>query len=544
MAGTRSHIEVAAPAGGAVDSQSGREFLQERLGIFGLCNCLLSFGFIPLRIAGEIWLDPNQTILGLLAGPSMIVHLLASVSTGVIWLITQRITMSSGILQMLDAAVMVGAGTLYAAMGGMLTGGGSLIVNEPRVAMFTATLAVSQTVIFRAVAVPSPPRRTAILTSVSVMPLIAADVITLRGIAPGSASAVAPIFATAWAVLTVITCTVTSSVIYGLRREAQRGKRLGQYTLDEKIGEGAMGVVYRASHAMLRRPTAIKLLAAGRSGAVDLQRFEREVQLTATLTHPNTVAIYDYGRTPDGALYYAMEFLDGINLEDLVRRYGPQPAGRVIHILRQVCRALAEAHTLGLIHRDIKPANVILTTRGGEADFAKVVDFGLVKRIMSLPTDVTMTTDGQTVLAGTPLYFAPEAITSADNVDARSDLYSLGGVGYYLVSGQPLFEAKTIVALCAHHLNTTPISPSVRLGRPIDAVLEAVLMETLAKTPGERPASALAVEEALSLSAAAKEWTIHDAERWWAANGAAARKRSMPSLDASAVTVEVDLATR
>jgi eukaryotic-like serine/threonine-protein kinase len=544
MAGTRSHIEVATPASGAVDSQSGREFFQERLGIFGLCNCILSFGFIPLRIAGEIWLDPNQTILGLLAGPSMIVHLLASATTGVIWLITRRITMSSGVLQMLDAGVMVGVGTLYAAMGGMLTGGGSLIVNEPRVAMFTATLAVSQTVIFRAVAVPSPPRRTAILTSVSVMPLIAADIITLRGIAPGSASAVAPIFATAWAVLTVITCTVTSSVIYGLRREAQRGKRLGQYTLDEKIGEGAMGVVYRASHAMLRRPTAIKLLAAGRSGVVDLQRFEREVQLTATLTHPNTVAIYDYGRTPDGALYYAMEFLDGINLEDLVRRYGPQPAGRVIHILRQVCRALAEAHTLGLIHRDIKPANVILTTRGGEADFAKVVDFGLVKRIMSLPTDVTMTTDGQTVLAGTPLYFAPEAITSADNVDARSDLYSLGGVGYYLVTGQPLFEAKTIVALCAHHLNTTPISPSVRLGRPIDAVLEAVLMQTLAKTPAERPASALAVEEALSLSAAAKEWTIHDAERWWAANGAAVRQRSMPSVDASAVTVEVDLATR
>jgi eukaryotic-like serine/threonine-protein kinase len=544
MAGTRSHIEVAAPPSGAVDSRQGREFFQQRLGIFGLWNCVLSFGFIPLRIVGEMWLDSKQSLFGLLASPSMLVHVLASATSGIIWLLTRQSTLSSRVLQMLDAGTVITAGTLYAAMGGILTRGGSLIADEPRVAMFTATLAISQTLMWRSVAVPSPPRRTALLTTFSVTPLIVADIVTLRGIAPGSAAAVAPMFAAAWAVLTAITCTVTSNVIYGLRREAQLGKRLGQYTLDEKIGEGAMGVVYRASHAMLRRPTAIKLLASGRSGAVDLQRFEREVQLTATLTHPNTVAIYDYGRTPDGAVYYAMEFLDGINLEDLVRRYGPQPAGRVVHVLRQVCRALAEAHALGLIHRDIKPANVILTLRGGEADVVKVVDFGLAKRLAAVSTDVTMTADGQSVLAGTPLYFSPEAITSPEGVDARSDLYSLGAVGYYLVTGQPLFQAKTVVALCAHHLNTTPISPSARLGRAIDVTLESVIMQALAKSPIDRPASALAMDEALSLSVAAKEWTSDDAERWWNQHGADARQRSVASDDASALTVEVDLATR
>jgi serine/threonine protein kinase len=373
--------------------------------------------------------------------------------------------------------------------------------------------------------------------------LITANVMTLRGVVPGSAAAVAPMFASSWAVLTVITCSVTAHVIYGLRREVQRGRRLGQYTLDEKIGEGAMGVVYRASHAMLRRPTAIKLLAPNRAGAVDLQRFEREVQLTSTLTHPNTVAIYDYGRTPDGALYYAMEYLDGINLEDLVRQHGPQPPGRVVYILRQVCRALAEAHTLGLIHRDIKPANIILSVRGGEPDVAKVVDFGLVKRLTSLPTDVTVTVEGRTLLAGTPLYFAPEAIASPDQVEARSDLYSLGAVGYFLVTGEPLFEAKTIMALCAHHLHTPPMPPSDRTGRAVDPGLEAILMQCLAKTPDERPASAVVLEQALAVCAAAKDWTSEDARRWWAAHDIA-RAEPTASSDASGLTVAVDLAAR
>jgi len=204
-------------------------------------------------------------------------------------------------------------------------------------------------------------------------------------------------------------------------------RRLGQYTLERKIGAGGMGIVYRASHAMLRRPTAIKLLPPDRAGEASIARFEREVQMTAQLSHPNTVAIYDYGRTPEGVFYYAMEYLDGINLEDLVRTYGAQPAGRVLAILDQVCGALAEAHERGLVHRDIKPANIILTERGGEPDVAKVVDFGLVKPIVTDDPRLTMSMPG--VMTGTPLYLSPESLTSPESGDPRSDLYALGAVG-------------------------------------------------------------------------------------------------------------------
>jgi PAS domain S-box-containing protein len=324
-----------------------------------------------------------------------------------------------------------------------------------------------------------------------------------------------------------------------LRQEVERVRRLGQYTLGEKIGEGGMGVVYRASHAMLRRPTAIKLLPPERMGQKNLERFEREVQLTAMLTHPNTVAIYDYGRTPDGVFYYAMEFLDGINLEDLVRRFGAQPQGRVISIVRQVCKALAEAHDLGVIHRDIKPGNIILTVRGGEPDVAKVVDFGLVKE---LDTGHGLPTSGERdVLVGTPLYLSPEAISTPGAIDARADLYALGAVGYFLLTGQPLFEGRTVMELCAHHLHTAPVPPSVRLGRQVDRQLEAVLLSCLEKNPARRPPTAMAVHDALAASNAASDWSTVDTQRWWAAYRPGGPATSRPT---EVETISVDLAAR
>ena len=201
-----------------------------------------------------------------------------------------------------------------------------------------------------------------------------------------------------------------------------------------------MGIVYRAHHALLRRPTAVKLLPAGRAGESNLSRFEREVQLTSSLTHPNTVAIYDYGHTPDGIFYYAMEYLDGMDLEELVELDGAQDPARVVHVLRQVCGALAEAHGVGLVHRDIKPANILLCERGGIPDTAKVVDFGLVKQLSTSGVGPGVSTVNN--IMGTPLYLSPEAITSPEKVDARSDLYALGAVAYYLVTGKAVFEGR------------------------------------------------------------------------------------------------------
>jgi serine/threonine-protein kinase len=232
----------------------------------------------------------------------------------------------------------------------------------------------------------------------------------------------------------VAVATAGSGVIYGLRREVRRALRLGQYTLEEKLGEGGMGVVYRARHALLRRPTAVKLLKGDRLGEASLRRFEREVQLTASLSHPNTVSVYDFGRTPEGVVYYAMEYLEGLSLEQLVAEAGAQPPGRVVHVLRQVLGALAEAHGVGLVHRDVKPGNVILCERGGLSDVAKVVDFGLVKDL-----DAADALSHEGMLVGTPLYLAPEAIRSP-NADPRSDLYSLGAVAYVLLTGNHVFD--------------------------------------------------------------------------------------------------------
>ena len=515
MAGSRSHFHIAISSGG-LDTESGREFFQERLKIFAFWNGLLSFSFVPLRVGLEAAFAEDFSWSGVLRRPGVLPHLTASLTMMLVWLVTRRSRIFPiRTLTRIDALATCLVGTSFALMGAALAVDGGVLISDTMVAMLTATLAIAFTVIWRAVAIPSTPSRTAVVTSIAILPLVAADIWMLAVARPhGAANAPAAPFAVLWAVVTLALSIVASNVVFGLRREVERVRRLGQYTLDEKVGEGAMGVVYRARHAMLRRPTAIKLLPPQRMGQKNLQRFEQEVQLTAMLTHPNTVAIYDYGRTPDGVFYYAMEFLDGINLEDLVRRYGPQPQGRVVGILRQVCRALAEAHDLGVIHRDVKPGNIILTVRGGEPDVAKVVDFGLVKELDTANGSTTRSADAN-LLVGTPLYLSPEAITTPDGVDARSDLYALGAVGYFLVTGKPLFEGRTIMELCAHHLHTQPTPPSVRLGRAVDRQLEALLLACLEKDPARRPPTAMAVHEALAASDAAAEWSTGDAQRWW-----------------------------
>jgi serine/threonine protein kinase len=315
-------------------------------------------------------------------------------------------------------------------------------------------------------------------------------------------------------VASAVAIFVFTLVVARLQREAQNAaveaKQLGQYRLETRLGAGAMGIVYKGHHSMLRRPTAIKMLQVDKVNESAIARFEREVQITCKLNHPNTIAIYDFGRTPEGVFYYAMEYLDGIDLQTLVDRYGPQPEGRVIRILQQVCGSLYEAHSMGLVHRDIKPANIMLNRRGGESDVTKVLDFGLVKAL----------DDGQQGretggLSGTPLYMSPEAIQSPDSVDGRSDLYAVGAVGYFLLTGQTVFQAGTLDALCKQHILGIPESPSKRLGQSISEGLENAILACLEKTLARRPQTARDLSRLLETIAGTSGWTADDADSWW-----------------------------
>lgn len=376
-------------------------------------------------------------------------------------------------------------------------------------------LLVALVLVTRAALIPSAPVRTAAIGALTSLPAVFAAYHIADRSQPLPAFATPGLVvlgASAWSVALVGCSVLISKVIYGLHREIANVRRLGQYVLGDLLGEGGMGAVYRAEHALLRRPTAVKLLLPERTGPDSLLRFEREVQRTAQLTHPNTVAIYDYGRTPDGVFYYAMELLDGLTLEALVRTRGPLPAARVIHILRQAASALAEAHGLGLIHRDIKPANLVLCERGGLPDTLKVVDFGLVKS-MTPGNDPALTREN--AITGTPLYMAPEAITDPNIVDERVDLYALGAVGYFLLTGTPPFVGNTVVEVCGHHLHSTPIPPSERLGVPVLAELEQLILACLAKDKHARPSSALALEEAFSACASRSPWSAREAHAFW-----------------------------
>lgn len=263
---------------------------------------------------------------------------------------------------------------------------------------------------------------------------------------------------------------------------------------------------------MLRRETAIKMLDVDKVNDASLVRFEREVQITCQLNHPNTVAIYDYGRTPEGVFYYAMEFLDGINLQTLVEEYGPQPEGRVIHILSHICGSLYEAHLLGLVHRDIKPANIMINRRGGETDVVKVLDFGLVKALdETKQIEATLSNS----LTGTPLYMAPEAIQAPNTVDGRSDLYAVGAVGYFLLTGKPVFDSSSLVELCQQHVEAAPLPLSQRLGKPVTPELEHAILACLEKSRNRRPATARDLADLLRRCPSANTWSMDDADAWW-----------------------------
>lgn len=303
-----------------------------------------------------------------------------------------------------------------------------------------------------------------------------------------------------------------------------RARRLGSYELVERLGRGGMGEVWRADHALLAREAAIKLVRPESLQARNtpaerketLERFEREAQATAALTSPHTVTLYDYGVTEDGTLYYAMELLDGIDLETLVERFGPVSPARAVHFLRQACESLAEAHAAGLIHRDVKPANLMACRVGGRHDFVKVLDFGLVKRSHGAERGGALETDHD-YLVGTPAFLAPELATAREEADGRADLYALGCVAYWLLTGRLVFEQDSAVGIVADHVHLPPPPPSLKSEQHIPPALEEVVLQCLAKDPSRRPGSADELARRLAAVPLTRAWGEEQAKAWWTA---------------------------
>jgi serine/threonine protein kinase len=301
-------------------------------------------------------------------------------------------------------------------------------------------------------------------------------------------------------------------VLGRLHTQVDEVRQLGRYRIERRLGRGGMGTVYLASHALLRRPTAIKVLRGDSASPENVARFEREVQVSSSLSHPNTIEIYDFGRTPDGTFYYAMEYVSGVTLGTCVEGDGPQPEARVVYVLRQACASIAEAHAAGLIHRDLKPSNVMLCERGGLVDFVKVLDFGLVKQEHQ-QKDVALT--DVTSLTGTPLYLPPEAVQSPETLDVRADLYQLGAIGYYFLVGRHVFRGDTPFDVLAQHVGAKPEPPSAALGRSVSPDLEQLILRCLEKDPEARHANAGELLAALERCTVTGQWGQTEAREWW-----------------------------
>ncbi|MEO8549625.1 MAG: serine/threonine-protein kinase [Kofleriaceae bacterium] len=504
------------------DSEEARAFLQSRMALFWkVLFCFnLAGGVLGLLGGGMVKPGVDTAITFFAIGVS-----------GTFWQICRRGTRSVRFSRGVDIVGLVAVSVIgvfltryllvsFVREHALVTGEGTLMADA-----YIVMIDILPTAMFlaiRAALIPSSPRRTILITAMVGVPKIVLASILVPAAGGGLAWRDASSAAFPWLPITsvmewtiaTITCTVISRVIFGLRAEVREARRFGQYVLERKIGEGGMGVVYRATHAMLRRPAAIKLLLKDRASETDLVRFEREVQLTSHLAHPNTISIFDYGRTSDGVFYYVMEYLDGLDLQRLVDQYGPVEPDRAIHILAQICGALAEAHARGLIHRDIKPANIVLTERPDEADVVKVVDFGLVKSFAG-----NLAESATDAITGTPLYMAPEAFARPDTIDGRSDLYAVGAVGYFLLTGQHVFEAATVLEVCSKHMLEVPVPPSVRLGKHVPADLEAVVLRCLAKDRDARPPSATALRAELLACAHAANDQV-SARDWWLAHHA------------------------
>src|SRR6267378_502432 len=373
------------------------------------------------------------------------------------------------------------------------------------------------------VVVPTSPRRAVVaaLATVSSVPVII-GVTTAAGITSFRIDPVQFFLGLVFPYLLVVGMAyVGARVVYQRGTEVKRAREVGSYRLEEKLGEGGMGEIWRARHRMLPRPAAIKLIrpsfagdARGGVSAEAISRFEREAQVIARLRSPHTVELFDFGVADDGAFYYVMELLDGLDADSLLRRFGPIPPERAIYLLRQVCHSLSEAQSCGLVHRDIKPANIFLCRYGEEYDFVKVLDFGIVRAIRD-SADTSPVHTRENAVQGTPAFIAPEQAMGTD-LDGRADIYATGCVAYWLLTGQFVFTAETPMGLLMQHAQAPPAPPSARTQQSIPAALDDLVLSCLAKDPARRPQSAKELSLRLAALEGAGAWTQDRAREWWA----------------------------
>jgi hypothetical protein len=478
---------------------------------------LLIFGTMllvrPVVILGTVRLAMLVSFGMLAAGFAGVVILLSTRRLRLVWL--RRIEL--GIVVAL-------AGLLIVYEWGAVVGPATQVERiKAEMMMKNEVLLISLLMIIDAIYVPKVWRRAAIMsTGLAILPQVTMAAAYL--VDPGSVrwagqprldgNLPLALFAvdTAFLLTLAAISAFAARTISRLRSQVIEARRFGQYRLGKPLGSGGMGEVFLAEHEMLKRPCAVKLIRPEvvlRAGSIE--RFEREVRINAKLSHPNTVEIFDYGRTEDGTYYYVMEYLPGMSLANLVERHGPLPPGRAVHLLRQVAMALQEAHEAGLIHRDIKPSNIFAARRGGVNDVAKLLDFGLA-RPTATASSAGSSDEGK--ILGTPLYMSPEQATGSRSLDARSDIYSLGAVAYYLLTGRPPFDEGTAIGAIIAHARD-PVVPLSKVREGIPADLDAVVLRCLAKEPMERYPDAETLEAALGRCACASSWDKAQARRWW-----------------------------